>query len=206
MFGDKKTKAEKEDNKKEPVNQESVESGAQAAGSDLDISMKESEYNRLIKDAAEYKDKYLRLFAEFDNARKRMDREKMEFVKYANEGLLAEFLNILDDLERSMEAAKQKHEDYEAFLQGIEMVMAHIYEMLKKNNVKPIDVKGKKFDPHFHEPLMQEETESADEGTILDVFQKGYVFGDRVLRTAKVKVASVKTPNQVSEEPDSSQE
>ena len=154
-----------------------------------EISLKESDYQKLIAELSEYKDKYLRLYAEFDNARKRMERERSEFVKYANEGLVSEFLNILDDLERSVEAAKAKHEDYSAFLKGIEMVMSHIYEMLKRNNVKPIESLGKKFDPHCHEALMLWEDDSAPEGTILEEFQKGYFIGDRVVRTAKVKVA-----------------
>ena len=160
------------------------------------VSVKESDYQKLLADLAEYKDKYLRLYAEFDNARKRMERERLEFVKYANEGLLSEFLNILDDLERSMEAAKARHEDYAAFVKGIEMVMAHIYEMLKRNHVKPLESVGKEFDPHAHEVLMLSETEGAEEGTVLEEFQKGYLLGDRVIRTAKVKVAKKKGPQE----------
>ncbi len=157
------------------------------------VSVKESDYQKLLADLAEYKDKYLRLYAEFDNARKRMERERLEFVKYANEGLLSEFLNILDDLERSMEAAKARHEDYAAFLKGIEMVMAHIYEMLKLNRVKPLGSVGKKFDPHVHEVLMLSESDGVEEGTVLEEFQKGYLLEDRVIRTAKVKVAKKKS-------------
>ena len=82
------------------------------------FKLPESDYNRLIDEAKEYKDKHLRLFAEFDNARKRMAREKLEFVKYANEGLISEFLHIMDDLQRSVDVAKEKHQDYEAFLKG----------------------------------------------------------------------------------------
>ena len=167
--------------------------GTGASSCDEMIFVKAAEYEKFVKEAAEYKDKYTRLFAEFDNARKRMEREKLDFLKYANEELLSEFLNILDDLERSIEAAKAKHEDYSAFLKGIEMVMAHVYEMLKKNNVKPIDSVGKKFDPHCHEALMQEETEQAEDEVILEEFQKGYSIGDRVIRSAKVKVAKKKS-------------
>ena len=152
----------------------------QAAPEEKIISIKESEYQKLLKDAEDYKEKFVRLFADYDNARKRTERERQDFVKYANEGLLSEFLGILDDLERSTEAAKLKHEDYTAFLKGIEMVMAHIYEMLKKNNVKPMDSTGKKFDPHYHEALLQEETEKADDDMILEEFQKRYFLGDRV--------------------------
>ena len=156
------------------------------------ILVKAAEYQKLIEETAEYKDKYMRLFAEFDNARKRMERERQEFVKYSNEELLSEFLNILDDLERSVEAAKAKHEDYAAFLKGIEMVMAHVYEMLRKNNLRPIESVGKKFDPHCHEALMQEETDQADDEVVLEEFQRGYFLGDRVIRSAKVKVAKKK--------------
>ena len=150
------------------------------------------EIERFKKEAAEYKDKYVRLLAEFDNVRKRSEREKNEFVKYANEGLLGEFVNVLDDLERSIEAAKAKHQDYDAFLKGIEMVMAHIYEMLKKNNVHPIDSVGKKFDHNCHEALMQEELEDVEDNVITEELQKGYSYGDKILRTAKVKVAKKK--------------
>ncbi len=156
------------------------------------IILKESEHQKLLQEASDYKDKYVRLLAEFDNVRKRTEREKQEFVKYANEEVLTQFLSILDDLERSVEAAKAKHEDYEAFLKGIEMVMAHVYEMLKKNDVRPIEVKGKMFDPHLHEALMQVETNAVKEGMIVEEFQKGYAIGERIIRTAKVKVAAAK--------------
>ncbi len=153
------------------------------------IKIKESEYQKLIQDAAEYKDKWMRLLAEFENVRKRNEREKIEFVKYANEGVIVDFLNILDDLERSIAAANDRHEDYDAFLKGIEMVMAHLYEMLKKHQVKPVEAEGKSFDPHCHEILMQEETKEYEDSQVIEVFQKGYCLGEKVVRTAKVKVA-----------------
>ena len=151
-----------------------------------------ADYQKLSDELSSYKEKYLRLMAEFENARKRMDREKQEFVKFANEGLIVDFLNVLDDLERSVEAAKAKHEDYTAFLKGIEMVMAHIYDLLKRNGVKSIKAKGTKFDPHCHEVLMQEESDGVEDGIVLDELQKGYYLGDRVVRTAKVKLSKKK--------------
>ena len=102
------------------------------------------------------------------------------------------FVGILDDLERSVESAKSNHQDYQAFVKGIEMVMNQIHGMLKKNDVKPIDVDGKTFDPHYHEVLMQEESEHLDEGMVIEAFQKGYCLGEKVVRTAKVKVAKKK--------------
>ena len=156
------------------------------------IKIKESERTQFIEEAAKYKEQYIRLYAEFENARKRMNREKQEFVKFANEGLITEFLGILDNLERSIEAAKVKHQDYTAFLKGIEMVMVHVYEMLNNNDVVPIEAQGKMFDPHCHEVLMQEVTEEADDGMVMEEFQKGYRLGEKVIRTAKVKVARKK--------------
>ena len=155
----------------------------------------ETEYQKFLQEARDYKDKYVRLLAEFENVRKRTERERQEFVKYANEELLEQFLGILDDLERSVEAAKTKHQDYDAFLKGIELVMARVYELLRKHHIKPINAAGKKFDPHFHEPLMQEETDKAAEGTVIEEFQKGYMLNDKVIRTSKVKVAKAKNTN-----------
>lgn len=152
------------------------------------IKIKEQEY-QLLKEAAQYKEKYVRLYADFENTRKRFERDKSEFIKYANEGLIIEFLNIMDDLQRTVKAASAQHPDYEGFLKGIEMIMAHIYDLLKKNDVKVMDSLGKKFDPHCHEILMQQETSNLEDGLIIEEFQKGYFLGDRVIRTAKVKVA-----------------
>ena len=156
---------------------------------EAEVEASSDELTKAQEELKEYKDKYLRLYAEFENARKRMERERQEFIKYANEDLIVEFLGVLDNLERSVEAAKAKHEDYAAFLKGIEMVMAHVHELLKKNDVVPIDAKGKKFDPHCHEVLLQEENKDVEEGTVLEEFQKGYKLGDRIVRTAKVKVS-----------------
>lgn len=153
------------------------------------VTLKAAEYEKLVREAAEYKDKYVRTLAEFENVRKRFDRDRVEFVKYANEGLIAEFLGIMDDLDRTVEAAAANHQDYAAFLKGVEMVMARIHELLRKNNVKAIDAVGKKFDPHSHEVLLQEPSSEKEEGTVLEELQKGYLLGDRVVRTAKVKVA-----------------
>ena len=151
----------------------------------------ETELKKLSDELAQYKDKYLRLCAEFENARKRMEREKQEFVKYAHEGVVVDFLNIFDDLERVVQAAKTKHEDYESFLKGIEMVMKHIEGTLKKHGVKAIEAKGKMFDPHAHEVLYQEDSDK-DDGLVLEELQKGYYLLDRVVRTAKVKVSKKK--------------
>lgn len=172
-----------EENKKQPETKEKEEKI---------ISLKESEYLKLKEEAdksKEYWDRLLRLQADIDNARKRLEREKQDFVKFANEGIILELLNVLDDLERTADLAQSKHQDLPAFLKGVEMILAHLYEMLKEYGVKPIEAEGKLFDPNYHEALMQAENKDVPEHTILEELQKGYLLNDRVIRTAKVKVS-----------------
>ena len=159
---------------------------------DKPVTLKETEYLKLKEDAQaaeEYKDKLLRLQADFENTRKRLDKEKQDFVRFANEGIILELLNILDDLERTVELEHSQHQDIAAFLKGVEMILAHLYEMLKEYGVRPIEAEGKIFDPHLHEALMQAENKDLPEHTIVDELQKGYLLNDRVIRTAKVKVS-----------------
>ncbi|MCM8780490.1 MAG: nucleotide exchange factor GrpE [Candidatus Omnitrophica bacterium] len=159
------------------------------------VSLKESEYLKLKEEAQkaqEYWDRLLRLQADFENTRKRLEREKQEFVKFATEGIVVELLNILDDLERTVELAQSKHQDLAAFLKGVEMILAHLYEMLKDYGLKPIEAKGKLFDPHYHEALLQVEDNSVPENTVIEELQKGYLLYDKVIRTAKVKVSKQK--------------
>jgi molecular chaperone GrpE len=156
------------------------------------VTLKEAEYLALleeVKKGQESLDKMLRNQADLENTRKRLDREKQEFVKFANEGLILDLLNVLDDLERTVDLAQTGKEDLSAFLKGVEMILAHLYEMLKNHGVKPIEAEGKIFDPNFHEALMQVENKELPEHTIVEVLQKGYLIHGRVLRTAKVKVS-----------------
>ena len=157
-----------------------------------DITLKEVEHLALleeVKKVKEAQDKMLRNQADLENTRKRLDREKQEFVKFANEGLILDLLNVLDDLERTVDLAQTGKGDLSAFIKGVEMILAHLYEMLKNHGVKPIEAEGRIFDPSFHEALMQVENKELPEHTIIEVLQKGYLIHGRVLRTAKVKVS-----------------
>jgi molecular chaperone GrpE len=162
---------------------------------DKTVTIPEAEYNQLKADAqkaGENWDKMMRLQADFDNVRKRWDRERAEFTKFANEELLCDMLNIVDELERSLELSQQKNENYAAFLKGVEMILAHLHDLLKKNGVKCMEAQGKCFDPQYHEALMTVEKDDCPEHTIVDEMQKGYMMNDRVLRTAKVQVSRKK--------------
>ena len=176
-------KQNREENKKQP----DVEKKEEKV-----VSLKESEFLKLKEEADKakvYWDRLLRLQADFDNTRKRLDREKQDFVKFANEGIILELLNILDDLERTVALAESKHQDLPAFLKGVEMILSHLYEMLKEYGIKPIEAQGKLFDPNYHEALMHADNIDVPEHTILEELQKGYLLNDRVIRTAKVKVS-----------------
>lgn len=156
------------------------------------VTIKEQEYLELKEEADKVKvlsEKILRLHADFENTRKRLERDKQDFVKFANEGIILELLTILDDLERSVSLAETQKQDLSGFLKGVEMILAHLYEMLKEYGVKPIEAEGKLFDPHYHEALLQVENKELAEHTVVEELQKGYLLNDRVVRTAKVKVS-----------------
>ena len=130
-------------------------------------------------------DRWKRAAADFDNFRKRSARERDKYMTFANERLVAELLPILDDLERALQAAAE-HE--EARLEeGDELVHRELASLLERHGVKEIETSGI-FDPHVHEALVAQPSE-ADEGSVLEVIQKGYTLGDRVVRPARVIVA-----------------
>ena len=161
------------------------------------ITLAEAEYLKLKEEASkakEYWDRLLRLQADFENTRKRLDRDKQEFIRFANEGIVLELLNIMDDLERTAELAQSKHEDLPTFLKGVEMVLAHLYEMLKEQGIKPIEAAGKIFDPNYHEALMQMENNALPEHTVIEELQKGYLLNGKVIRTTKAKVSKKSLP------------
>jgi molecular chaperone GrpE len=134
----------------------------------------------------EVDDRLLRLAADFDNYKKRAARERAEYIALANERLLKELLPILDDLERALNAAEQ-HE--EAQLEdGVRLVHRSLASLLERQGVKEIATDGK-FDPHVHEALLAQPAEDKEQGDVVDVIQKGYTIGDRVVRPARVIVA-----------------
>ena len=144
---------------------------------------------KLKQQLGQAKDKYIRLFADFDNMRKRHERERVALIKYAHEEVIIEMLGFLEDFERTIAAARKDPSAAKELLKGIEMVYGRMQQLLKKYDVREIECTGKKFDPGFHEALMVEDAADEEDGTILEVFQKGYMLGDRVVRTAKVKVS-----------------
>jgi molecular chaperone GrpE len=131
-------------------------------------------------------DRWKRAAADFDNYKKRAARERAEYLTLANERLVKELLPILDDLERALLAAAE-HEEA-ALEDGVRLVHRSLATLLERQGLQPIDTDGM-FDPHVHEALLSQPSE-ADEGSVIDVVQKGYRLGDRVVRPARVVIAA----------------
>lgn len=130
-------------------------------------------------------DRLLRTAAEFDNYRKRMDRERRDLADYTAGEVLRELLPIIDNLERALQAAAPD----DPLRKGVELIHRQMLEMLRKRGVKPIDTLGTDFDPNFHQAVIHEESADHREGEVMEELQRGYVVGDKLLRPAMVKVA-----------------
>ena len=136
---------------------------------------------------AEWQDKYLRLQAEFDNFRKRTLREKMELVQSGSAECVKNFLPLMDDLQRALEAI-EKSNDLESLREGVKLIAQKFRETLKKQNVKEIEALGLELDTDHHEAVARFDAGKEKKGKIVDVVQPGYKMGDKVLRFAKVVV------------------
>ena len=136
---------------------------------------------------AVWRDKYMRLQAEFDNYRKRTLREKMDLVASGGADVIKSMLSVLDDMHRAV-AASEKSEDIAALREGEKLVLQKFEEALRQKNVTEIEVQDKDFDPDFHEAVARFAAGDDKKGKIIDVVQRGYMLGDKVLRYAKVVV------------------
>ena len=144
------------------------------------------ELDALRKALADKEDQYLRLAAEYDNFRKRSQKEKEGLYQGAKSDAVAAFLPVYDNLDRAL---KQETAD-EAYKKGVEMTMTGLKDILSKLGVEEIPALGETFDPALHNAVMHVEDESAGENTVVDVFQAGFKLGDKVIRFAMVKVAN----------------
>jgi molecular chaperone GrpE len=131
------------------------------------------------------KELLLRRQAEFDNFRKRTEKERSEFLQYAGMELVRDMLPILDDFDRARKVEAGNPE----YAKGVEMIYSRMYETLKKVGLEPIEAEGRHFDPHLHQAVERVETKDAEDGTILGEFQRGYLFKGKLLRPSMVKVA-----------------
>jgi molecular chaperone GrpE len=154
------------------------------------VTLAKEEYDALKAKADErdaFSDKYVRAHAEFENVRKRLEKEKIDFMKYANEGLIFEFLPIIDNLEMAEKHIKEA-KDFDSVREGVDMIQVQIQKFLKDIGLERIKAVGEKFDPHVHEPLETEDSKDKDDGLIVAELKPGYRFNGKLLRPASVKI------------------
>jgi molecular chaperone GrpE len=143
--------------------------------------------DELRREKDSLQDRLLRTAAEFDNYRKRVDRERRELADYMKADVLAELLPILDNFERALQAPSADPSD--PLRKGVELILKQMLDFLRKRGVSPIEALGADFDPNFHQAVIHETSPSHREGEVIEELQRGYMLGDKLLRPAMVKVA-----------------
>jgi len=147
------------------------------------------------RELADSKDRYMRLYAEFENYKKRSQRDQLDYTKYATEKVIKDLLPVIDNLERAVSHAKSSHADA-AIVGGLDLIVRQFRDALVKSGVEPIEALGRAFDPAVHEALAQVETGDQEPDTVVEEAQRGYLLHGRVLRPSLVTVA--KAPAQRS--------
>lgn len=150
----------------------------------LELSKTKKMLEEKTKIADDYLSKLQYLQAEFENFRKRMDKEKNDYIKYANKNLIMKLLDSIDDLERIKDNVKD-----EKIIDGLNMVYKNFLHVLENEGLKKIDAIGKNFDPYKHEAFLQIVDNSKPENTVLEELEKGYMLNENVIRPAKVKIS-----------------
>ena len=145
--------------------------------------------DKLEEELKQSEDKYLRLYAEFENFKRRKNKEIETNNVYKSQKVITEILPSLDNLERALQV-ESDNEEIKSLLKGVEMVYEGLLNVLKAEGVELIETENAQFDPNYHHAVMQEEDSEKESGAILDTFQKGYKLKDRVIRPAMVKVNS----------------
>jgi molecular chaperone GrpE len=157
------------------------------------LAEKQQALEQKEKEAAEYKDKYLRALAESENARKRIRQQAEESARIQREGLLRDLLTIIDNLERAVAAARDGGNG-KPIVEGVEMVLRSMIDFLRSHGVTQLSALGQPFDPLLHEAVDSVETTQHEPNTVVDEFVRGYYIGDRLLRPARVAVSRLPAP------------
>jgi len=194
MSGKKKDKDNMEERKdvikEEQSQQEDVENNLVQPSINFDEQIKilEEKIKSLETEVQDYKDKFLRKAAEFENYKRRNENEQLNLLKYAAESFIIKLLPVIDDFERSLAHIKDT-KDNESIKNGITLVYDKLMKILADQGVKQIEALGKPFDVHFHEAIMQKKVDNVEPHTVVEEFEKGYIYKDRVIRHSKVAVS-----------------
>jgi molecular chaperone GrpE len=168
------------------------------------LKKQEEILKKVVNERDETKDKYLRVLAEMDNFRKRIRKEKDEYFKFALSEFLFALLPIIDNLERAL-SSKSSANNGKSLISGVEMIWKQMINLLKKYQVKEIEALEKPFNPNFHQALSKEEREGIQEPVVVEIYQKGYTYQDKLLRPSLTKVAVPKT-GEPPDEPEAEEE
>ena len=171
-----------------PPEEDAAEDTVLPGETERDKLLRELEQSK--KEAAEANDKYLRTYADFENYRKRMQRDLADFRTYANEQLALELLSVVDHMELALNHASEAGENEKGIVEGVQLVLKQFLDVLAKFGVTQFVPDGEPFDPARHDAVMQTATDAVPENTVMQVVQKGYRYHDKVLRHAKVGVAT----------------
>ncbi|MCP3772594.1 nucleotide exchange factor GrpE [Paenibacillus sp. MZ04-78.2] len=147
------------------------------------------EVEELKKQAEENHQRFLRAQADFDNFRRRTQKEKEEFAKYASFKLIEQLLPVVDNFDRALAASKDSS-DYEALTKGIDMIFRQLEQVLTSEGLQKMEAVGQPFNPEYHQAIMQVESDEYEEGIVVEEVQAGYLLKDKVIRPAMVKVSS----------------
>jgi len=169
------------------MSDERIDTAPAEAGAGNQESSTQADPAQLQKERDDYYDRLLRKTAEFDNYRKRTERERLQLSEAAAADLIEELLPLVDDMERALKVETGTEAD--PIRRGVELIHKQLLETLRKRGVKPIESLGADFDPHFHQAVAHEPAEGHREGEVTEEFRRGYMLGDRLLRPAMVKVA-----------------
>lgn len=153
--------------------------------------VQEDRLSQLQQDLQECQDKYLRVLADSENARKRMQKEHQEWAKYSIENVLVEFFHPIDSFEKALQFAETMSEEVKNWAVGFEMILNQFKQIFSNHGVEEYHSVGKPFDPHFHEAVEMVETTEYEPGIIVEEYVRGYKVGERAIRVARVKVAKI---------------
>ena len=182
--------AEEETEEKETEETEAkTEESEEDKKSEKKLFGKKNKKDKKDEKIEELTDRLTRQMAEFDNFRKRTDKEKSQMYEVGAKDIIEKILPVVDNFERGLDAVKEEEKD-DPFVQGMEKVYKHLMTTLEEIEVKPIEAVGKEFDPNFHNAVMHVEDENFGENIVAEEFQKGYTYRDSIVRHSMVKVAN----------------
>ena len=194
-----------EDMSADEVVNEPAEEQNEAGSEEIEDALAE-ELAGLKEENLTLKDQLLRKTADFENYRKRMIREKQDTVKFGNQEILKDLIEVIDNFERALNSSEESR-DFDSFYDGISMIEQQFTNMLaSKYNLTKMTDSGEEYDPNCHEALMMEESGEIKVPTVLEIFQTGYMLHDRVLRPAKVKVGKPAAPGAADDEQDADED